>query len=98
MPVVRAMYTIIKKWRSDPGAASRHGGPAAAGTRIIKLVLGALLWVSTSLAMASSAVTDISFSSRPGSKFEIRLDFDGPPPELKAYTIEKPAGSWRTPL
>jgi type IV pilus assembly protein PilQ len=38
------------------------------------------------------AVTDIEFSSRPGSKFEVRLDFDGAPPaELKAYTIEKPA-------
>jgi type IV pilus assembly protein PilQ len=37
-------------------------------------------------------VTDIEFSSRPGSKFEVRLDFDGPPPEtLRSYTIEKPA-------
>ena len=37
------------------------------------------------------AVQDISFSSRPGNKFEIRLEFDGPPPSPKAYTIEKPA-------
>ncbi|MCP4816790.1 MAG: AMIN domain-containing protein, partial [Planctomycetaceae bacterium] len=42
-------------------------------------------------AQASVSVQDISFNSRPGSKFEIRLDFDGPPPEPKAYTIEKPA-------
>ncbi|MEM9316470.1 MAG: type IV pilus secretin PilQ [Pseudomonadota bacterium] len=38
------------------------------------------------------AVTDIEFSSRPGSKFEVRLDFDSAPPEeLQAYTIERPA-------
>ncbi len=43
-------------------------------------------------AAATHAVTDIEFSSRPGSKFEVRLDFDGPPPaELQSYTIEKPA-------
>ena len=38
------------------------------------------------------AVTDIEFSSRPGSKFEVRLEFDQPPPEeLQSYTIERPA-------
>jgi type IV pilus assembly protein PilQ len=36
-------------------------------------------------------VTDIEFSSRPGSKFEVRVEFDQAPPEMKAYTIEKPA-------
>ena len=44
----------------------------------------------TSVAQAVT-VTDIEFSSRPGSKFEIRLDFDAAPPEMKSYTIEKPA-------
>ncbi|MEM6605375.1 MAG: AMIN domain-containing protein, partial [Pseudomonadota bacterium] len=40
----------------------------------------------------AAAVTDIEFSSRPGSKFEVRLEFDEEPPEeLKSYTIEKPA-------
>lgn len=40
----------------------------------------------------ATAVTDIEFSSRPGSKFEVRLDFDeAPPSELQSYTIEKPA-------
>lgn len=49
----------------------------------------ALLASAQSLGLA---VTDIEFSSRPGSKFEVRLDFDqAPPSELQAYTIEKPA-------
>ncbi|MDO8860980.1 type IV pilus secretin PilQ [Haliea sp. E1-2-M8] len=40
---------------------------------------------------AAPTVTDIEFASRPGSKFEVRLDFDETPPEMQAYTIEKPA-------
>jgi type IV pilus assembly protein PilQ len=43
------------------------------------------------LAQAGPTVTDIEFSSRPGSKFEVRVEFDQAPPEMKAYTIEKPA-------
>ncbi len=39
----------------------------------------------------AATVTDIEFASRPGSKFEIRVDFDSAPPEIKSYTIEKPA-------
>jgi type IV pilus assembly protein PilQ len=40
---------------------------------------------------AAPTVTDIEFASRPGSMFEVRLDFDETPPEMQAYTIEKPA-------
>ena len=40
---------------------------------------------------AAPAITEIEFSSRPGSKFEVRLDFNETPPDIKAYTIEKPA-------
>ncbi len=42
-------------------------------------------------ANAASTVRNIEFSSRPESKFEIRVDFDELPPEFKTYTIEKPA-------
>ncbi|MEP5568235.1 MAG: type IV pilus secretin PilQ [Halioglobus sp.] len=42
-------------------------------------------------AQAEPTITDIEFSSRPGSNFEVRLDFDQTPPDMKAYTIEKPA-------
>lgn len=51
------------------------------------LVLGLL----AQAAHAAPTVTDIEFASRPGSKFEVRLDFDQVPPEPQAYTIEKPA-------
>tara|TARA_R110002110_G_scaffold205066_7_gene417228 strand:+ start:377998 stop:380106 length:2109 start_codon:yes stop_codon:yes gene_type:complete len=52
---------------------------------------GLVLSTFASVANAASQITDIEFSSRPGSKFEVRLDFDGTPPDIKAYTIEKPA-------
>ncbi len=41
--------------------------------------------------LAAPTVTDIEFASRPGSKIEVRLDFDETPPPMEAYTIEKPA-------
>ena len=43
-------------------------------------------------AMAQPVIEDITFSSQPGSKFEVRLDFSEPPPaDFTAYTIEEPA-------
>ncbi|MDZ7783136.1 MAG: AMIN domain-containing protein [Halioglobus sp.] len=43
------------------------------------------------LAQAGPTVQDIEFSSRPGSKFEVRMEFDEPPVDVKTYSIEKPA-------
>ncbi|PIE39430.1 MAG: type IV pilus secretin PilQ [Gammaproteobacteria bacterium] len=57
-------------------------------------VVGAVVALGAAVIAVSaqaSDIKDIEFTSRPGSKFEIRLDFDGVPPEPKAYTIEKPA-------
>ncbi len=36
-------------------------------------------------------LTDVEFSAQPGGRFEVRMDFDGTPPEPKGYKIEKPA-------
>ncbi|MDA8752851.1 secretin and TonB N-terminal domain-containing protein, partial [Halieaceae bacterium] len=56
------------------------------------LAVTLVLATVASVAQAAPAITDIEFSSRPGSKFEVRLDFNEPPPaDLRAYTIEKPA-------
>ncbi|EGG30307.1 Type IV pilus biogenesis protein PilQ [Aequoribacter fuscus] len=44
----------------------------------------------TSQSMAS-VVEEISFTSRSGGKFEIRMDFDSVPDDYKGYTVEKPA-------
>lgn len=49
------------------------------------------LFTWNSAAAAAINVTNIDFNSLPGGKVEIRMDFDGTPPEPKGYTIEKPA-------
>jgi len=53
------------------------------------LVLIAVMWSLG--AQAKVAMTGMDFSSLPGGKVEIRMDFNGAPPEPKGYTIEKPA-------
>ncbi|MBE9537766.1 MAG: type IV pilus secretin PilQ [Proteobacteria bacterium] len=54
-------------------------------------VAGLTVSLLAGVVQASPTVTDIEFSSRPGSKFEVRVEFNEPPPEIKAYSIEKPA-------
>lgn len=51
--------------------------------------LALVFWAQA--AQAAPTVQDIEFSSRPGSKFEVRVEFNEPPPEIKSYSIEKPA-------
>lgn len=55
-----------------------------------KTILPVLL--SFSLVDANAlTLTDMEFSSLPGDVTEIRLKFDGQPPEITGYTIDKPA-------
>lgn len=53
------------------------------------------LWLSLLLALpvvAAPTIEDITFSSQPGSKFEVRLRFnETPPADMATYTIEDPA-------
>ena len=57
--------------------------------RTLFVVLCALTGSVTSAADAN--LTDVQFSSQPGGRFEVRMDFDNTPPEPKGYNIEKPA-------
>lgn len=58
----------------------------------IKQVGAVVVALSAASALAQPVIEDITFSSRPGSKFEVRLDFsDAPPANFEAYTIEEPA-------
>ena len=54
---------------------------------LVLIAMGCL----TCAAVAAPTVQDIEFSSRPGSKFEVRLEFNETPPDFKTYAIEKPA-------
>jgi len=58
------------------------------------LAKGLMIFIISILSMASYAqvkVENIEFSSLPGDKIEIRMQFDGVPPAPTGYTIEKPA-------
>lgn len=58
--------------------------------KIIKaLITTWYLLVSSSV--LASVIQDVKFSSLPGDKTEIKLSFDGQPPEVTGYTIEEPA-------
>ncbi len=54
-------------------------------------LIALLAMFAASAALAAPTVQDIEFSSRPGSKFEVRLEFNQTPPDFKTYAIEKPA-------
>ncbi|MCB1693940.1 MAG: type IV pilus secretin PilQ family protein [Pseudomonadales bacterium] len=53
----------------------------------------AVLGIMLLMPLTAVAVTmnDIQFSTLPGDKIEIRMSFDGRPPEPTGYTIEQPA-------
>lgn len=59
------------------------------GSTMRKLAL-LLFCLAPSLVLAKG-LDDIKFSALPGDRFEVRLTFDGVPPEPQGYTIERPA-------
>jgi len=73
-------------------------GTKAVGNRRVSIgnwlrgaVAALVVSLLSAVAHAAPTVQDIEFSSRPGSKFEVRVEFNEPPPEIKSYSIEKPA-------
>lgn len=50
-----------------------------------------LLMAVVQNAAAATRLTGIEFSSLPGDRTEIRMAFDGTPPDPKGYTIDQPA-------
>lgn len=65
--------------------------------RIIKATNAALRWLSvlsatlTASVVSAATLNEMNFSSLPGDITEIRMEFDGTPPQVSGYTIEKPA-------
>jgi type IV pilus assembly protein PilQ len=56
----------------------------------MKNSLVALLFLASS-SLYASAIKDVAFASLPGDKIEMKLSFDGVPPDVSGYTIEEPA-------
>ena len=53
-------------------------------------LIAVLSWLAAGSAVAAT-MQSIEFASLPGDKTEIRMKFDGTPPDPKGYTIESPA-------
>jgi type IV pilus assembly protein PilQ len=63
---------------------------AAPSRRFAALLLAASSWLLAGSA-AATTMQSIEFSSLPGDATEIRMNFDGTPPDPKGYTIDSPA-------
>lgn len=59
--------------------------------KTMKTIAVMALFFSIALPSWAAELKDIRFASLPGDVTEIELEFDGTPPEVKGYTIEKPA-------
>lgn len=68
----------------------KRGGLVKSAMRTLVTAVTLLLpaWV---VAGESVTLQKVSFSSLPGDRFEVRMDFNAQPPEPKGYTIDKPA-------
>jgi type IV pilus assembly protein PilQ len=65
------------------GKQFKQAAKSLAATLAIALLPVAQVW--------AAVIEDVSFSSLPGDKTEIRFEFDSPPPNADGYTIEQPA-------
>ncbi len=85
------MSTFNKKTTASvPASASAVG--RGLGGMCMRWIAGlAALVMAVSVQAGEVNLTDISFDAQAGGTFEIRLGFDGAPPEPKGFTIEQPA-------
>ena len=83
------MDTAYRQLRRMSGGLWQAIAISHRSQRLLFTLVCALL--SAASIAAPVNLTDVEFSSQPGGRFEVRLDFDGTPPEPKGYNIEKPA-------
>lgn len=76
MKKAAGIISKFKCWRYGPGVVA---------------LLAALLWPIFANAASPVALQKIDFASLAGNRVEMRLDFDGPPPQPRSYTIDEPA-------
>lgn len=73
-------------------SGSVKGGVSIRPLQLVRTLFVVLCVLTGSATYAADAnLTDVQFSSQPGGRFEVRMDFDNTPPEPKGYNIEKPA-------
>lgn len=83
------MNTAYKQLSMGLGAFGRSRRLFRRPLKALLVVLFASL--ASALASAQTQLQHVEFSSQTGGRFQVRLDFDGIPPEPKGYNIESPA-------
>jgi type IV pilus assembly protein PilQ len=54
-------------------------------------LLGASVILLAATSVHAVALKNMTYASLPGDKLEVKLEFDGAPPEVKGYSIDRPA-------
>lgn len=80
---------IIKLWLQR---RVRIGGNwSGISSRVLRPVITLLTALLFSVAAGATTLVDAQFNALRGGDFEARFRFEGPAPEVKGYTIERPA-------
>ena len=74
-----------------PNLSFREEGVVRRIARGLTLLTSCLVALALAAPAWSVTMESVEFSSLPGDKTEIRMTFDGTPPEPTGYTIEQPA-------
>lgn len=69
----------------------KRGGIVKKATRALVRMVPLLFVSAWSMAQDVVTLKDIAFSSLPGDRFEVQMQFTGQPPVPQGYTIDKPA-------
>ncbi|AKH70500.1 type IV pilus secretin PilQ/competence protein [Spongiibacter sp. IMCC21906] len=83
------MFIITRKM--TPHSTSRRRAISGGRYGVARSLLALVGLSLVSLQLAAAELTNIQFNALQGGSFEARLQFNGTPPEVKGYTIEKPA-------
>lgn len=84
------MSTLNNKKRSSLPVGTVVDGRRMGGV-VMRWIAGLVAMVALQAQAATVNLTNMGFNSLSGGLMEIRMDFDGTPPEPKGYTIEQPA-------
>jgi type IV pilus assembly protein PilQ len=75
----------------QPNTTGKGRGGLVKSMKKILVATTPILFSFWAVAAQATTLKDISFSSLPGDRFEVKMDFDSRPPEPKGYNIDKPA-------